>query len=142
MTILFHLTANIVIDSKDIEINAIRSQGPGGQHVNKTASAILLQFDVNKSTLPDSLKVRINNYSDYRISVTGLVTIKAQRYKSQEQNKEDAIHRLQQLLANAIKVDKPRKPTKPSKAVVSKRLDSKTKSKRRKQQREKPKWDD
>ena len=82
MSILIELSSTLFIYQQDVAFTAIRSQGPGGQHVNKTSSAILLQFNIQGSALPERIKDKIYNYSDYRISSTGFISIKAQRFRS------------------------------------------------------------
>jgi ribosome-associated protein len=106
---------------------AIRAQGAGGQNVNKVSTGIHLRFDINNSSLPDFYKARLLALDDYRISSGGIIIIKAQRYRSQEKNKIDSLLRLQTLIKAAGIVRKKRKATKPGKAAVEKRLESKTK---------------
>lgn len=114
------------IPDNEIEFSAIRASGPGGQHVNKVSSAIHLQFDINASSLPDAVKAGLMSLHDSRISREGVVTIKAQRSRSQESNRADALARLDELLVKAQYTHKPRRPSKPSRGSVRRRLDSKT----------------
>lgn len=120
------ITRTVSISLSEIELTPICAQGPGGQHVNKVASAIHLRFPIASSSLPDEYKIRLLQFNDYRISSEGIIVIKAQRYRSQELNKADALQRLVQLIKKALFTLKKRKKTKPSKTSVKKRLDSKT----------------
>lgn len=112
---------------QEIDISAIRAQGAGGQNVNKVSSAIHLRFDISNSSLPAFYKERLLAMRDQRISKDGVIVIKAQQFRTQEQNREDALNRLQALIRQAVVTQKARRPTKPSKRAKAKRMDSKTK---------------
>ncbi len=118
---------NIGIPSEELDFQPIRAQGSGGQNVNKVSTAIHLRFDIRASSLPDSWKEKLLSYADQRISGDGVVVIKAQTHNSQEKNRADALERLQQLIADATKVQKKRKATRPTFSSRVKRLDSKKK---------------
>ena len=116
----------IPLSEDEIEFSAIRAQGAGGQNVNKVSSAIHLRFDISQSTLPDAIKERLLALSDQRITADGVVVIKAQTTRSQDQNRVDAVNRLQALVDSVAVLPKPRKATKPTKSSQRKRLDTKT----------------
>lgn len=113
------------VAAHEVEFSAIRAQGPGGQHVNKASTAVQLRFDVAASNLPAAVKARLLALRDSRISAEGVVVIKAQGTRSLEQNKADALARLQDLIAAAEQVPRVRKPTKPTFGSKQRRLEGK-----------------
>ena len=123
---------SISISLSEIDMQAIRAQGSGGQNVNKVSTAIHLRFDINASSLPGFYKERLLKLKDSRISSDGIIIIKAQRYNSQIKNKDDALSRLKEIIKTATIQIKTRKPTKPTKASKVKRLEGKAIQSRRK----------
>ncbi len=114
------------IPPEEVEISAIRAQGTGGQNVNKVSNAVHLRFDIAASSLPEAIRDRLLKLGDQRISKEGVVIIKAQEFRSLEKNRAAALRRLEELIAGVAVLPKPRRPTKPSRSSVAKRLDGKT----------------
>jgi ribosome-associated protein len=121
------ISNHVSIPLAEVDIQAIRAQGAGGQNVNKVSSAIHLRFDIDASSLPDIYKERLKQLSDQRISGDGVIVIKAQRFRSQDKNRDDALDRLRELVKAVGVTQKKRRPTKPSRNSQRKRVDRKTK---------------
>ncbi|WP_370660540.1 alternative ribosome rescue aminoacyl-tRNA hydrolase ArfB [Massilia soli] len=118
----------VPINPAEVEFSAIRAQGPGGQNVNKVSCAVHARFDIAASSLPDAVKTRLLALRDSRITQAGVVVLKAQQSRSLEQNKEDAMRRLQALVDSAAEVPLVRRPTRPTRGSQRRRLDEKTRS--------------
>jgi len=116
----------ITIPESEVEMSAVRSQGAGGQNVNKVATAIHLRFNIRASSLSDRSKRRLLKSRDKRITKAGIVVIKSQKHRTQEKNRKAAIARLEKFVEKETRSKKKRKPTKPTKASKQRRLDKKT----------------
>ncbi len=122
---MLHIQGDVFLDEAEVEFSMIRAQGAGGQNVNKGSSAIHLRFDIAKSSLPDHLKEALLAMNDQRITKDGVVVIKAQAYRSQEQNRDDGLARLVALIASVAQQPKPRKATRPTRGSQQRRLEGK-----------------
>lgn len=114
-----------VLRDEDVQVEAIRAQGAGGQNVNKVSNAVHLRLDLGAAELPEALKLRLKGLRDHRVTPSGVVVIKAQRFRSLEKNRQEAFDRLRELLDRAARLPRPRRPTRPTAASRERRIESK-----------------
>jgi len=132
---MLKISNTVTLEDNEIDISAIRASGSGGQKVNKVSAAIHLRFDIEASSLPDYYKEKLLDFKDKRITKDGIIVIKSQQHRSQEQNRDEALERLVELVKSVNVVQKKRVPTKPTKGSVNRRLTSKKKQSNQKKLR-------
>ncbi|MGE5375559.1 MAG: alternative ribosome rescue aminoacyl-tRNA hydrolase ArfB [Bacteroidota bacterium] len=137
---MIEITPSFFIDESELQFSFVRSSGPGGQNVNKVATAVQLRFDVNRSSLPLEVKERLRRLVGNRLTGEGVLLIEAKRYRTQEQNREDALTRFVELLQHAFKKPRARTKTAPTKASKEKRLKAKKQRSEVKQMRQNKEW--
>lgn len=122
---MLEITPSLKIDERELQLEFVRASGPGGQNVNKVATAVQLRFDVMNSSLPEEIKTRLIHLAGQRMTSEGILLIEAKRFRTQEQNRDDAIQRFVELVRKAAVKPKPRRKTKPTQASKEKRLKAK-----------------
>lgn len=137
---MIEITPSLQIDERDLQIDFVRSSGPGGQNVNKVATAVQLRFDVRTSSLPEEVKARLIRLAGNRITSEGVLLIEAKRFRTQEQNREDAIQRFVELVLKSLVKPKARKKTRPTQASKEQRLQEKKKRGEIKKIRQSQQW--